>query len=166
MVTASQMCGSVMAIQIVLMDLMNTMAACPRLVLYLNFAVTMETVSPKAGCAMGTMTAGTWVMRRTVLLNPSTVSVGSGSVLAITSVWIWVHYVITSLIAPMGQMSPHFAVSCLTTVSCPCIHFEQYSSVYHHCHYYCVAVLGRDFSFSLSSHLCSNHNWIQIIFTG
>lgn len=67
------------------------------------------------------------------LLSPFSVPVGSGNA-AIASVWIWVQCVMVSLTAPVGQMSPHFAVSLLTTVCWPWTHPEQWPAVYHHCH--------------------------------
>lgn len=59
MVCASRGTGSVTGTQTVSMDLMSTMAACPRPVPHLSSIVTMDTVSTESGSAMETMTAET-----------------------------------------------------------------------------------------------------------
>lgn len=118
MVSAFRRSGSVMATQTASMDLMSTMAVPPRPALHLISSVTMETASTESGSVMGIMTAGTWAMRRTAPRRPFSVPVGNGNAPVIASVWIWVQYVMATLTAPVGQMSPHFAVSFLTTVYC------------------------------------------------
>lgn len=167
MVSASRGTGSVMGTQTASMDLMSTMAVCSRPALHLISIVTMETASTESGSATGTMTAGIWVMRRTALLKPFTVPVGNGNALAIASVWIWVQYVMASLTAPMGQMSPHFAVSFLTIVYWPWIYSDQWPAVHHHCHNHHVAFKER-ISAPLWVQICVgiaimiqiNHHWI------
>lgn len=125
--------GSVMGMRTASLDLMSIMAVLLIPALHLIFSAKMDIVSIKTGFVMGTMTAGTWVMRRTVLLNPFNVPPGSGAVSTPTSVSIWVPYAMASLIAPMGLMSPHFAVSFSTSVYWPWIHSETLSIEYHSC---------------------------------
>lgn len=167
MASAFQGSGSAMDIQTASMDLMSTMAVCSRPALHPIFFVPMETASTKSGSVMGTMTAGIWVTRRTALLKPFTVPIGSGSALAIASVWIWLQYVMASLTALMGQMNPHFAVSSLTTVYWPSVHSDQQPAVHHHCHNHHVA-FEEGISVPLWAQICVgisimiqiNHHWI------
>lgn len=111
MASASQMSGSVTAIQTVRMDQMNTTPARQSHADPTISSVPTSSASRQAGCAMATTTVGTWVTNRTAPPLHLAVHLTSGCALLTRCALTWTRCAIIRGTAPMEQMNHQFAVS-------------------------------------------------------